>query len=197
MISQIDKIDKILPQTQCEECGYKGCKPYAEALANGEAEINLCPPGGVEVVNQLSQILNIDATPYLEEAAANKRQPSTVTIREAECIGCTKCIQACPVDAIVGSNKFMHTVFQAECTGCLLCVEPCPVDCIDITELEESTFDKDLARSSFEKRALRLEKQQAAKRASYIEKRTLTKTDDVKAKQDYILAAIKRKLSKK
>ena len=146
----ISQIDKILPQTQCEECGYKGCKPYAEALANGDAEINLCPPGGGEVVNQLAQILQIDAAPYLDEAIANTRAPSVAIIREAECIGCTKCIQACPVDAIVGSNKFMHTVLQAECTGCLLCVEPCPVDCIDITQLEEASFDKDLARSRFE-----------------------------------------------
>lgn len=193
----IEAIDKILPQTQCEECGYKGCKPYAAALANSEAEINLCPPGGVEVVQKLSEILKIDATPYLEDAAANIRPPAIVSIREAECIGCTKCIQACPVDAIVGSNKLMHSVFQAECTGCLLCVEPCPVDCIDVSELEQATFDKDLARSSFDKRNIRLEKQKSAKRASYIEKRNLTKTNDTKAKQDYILEAIKRKLAKK
>ena len=192
-MSKVDQIDKLLPQTQCEECGYQGCRPYAEALEAGTADINLCPPGGADVVVKLAQILKKDPEPYLQAAADNMRPAAVAQIREAECIGCTKCIQACPVDAIVGANKFMHTVFAAECTGCRLCVEPCPVDCIDIVELEQPAFDKDLARKRFEARKLRLEKQQASKRAHYIEK---ADNNDKQAKQAYILEALKRKMGK-
>ena len=189
------KIDKILPQTQCEECDYKGCQPYAEAIAKGEADINLCPPGGVEVVIKLATLLNKDPKPYLQEAKENTRPPATAVIREAECIGCTKCIQACPVDAIIGTNKMMHTVFTADCTGCRLCVDPCPVDCIEIHEIPELTFDKDRSRSLFNARNERLTKQKSAKEEKYNQKKTLDKSDDLKAKQAYILAAMKRKFS--
>lgn len=188
-------IDNILPQTQCEECDFKGCKPYAEAMAKGEADINLCPPGGVEVVIKLAEILKKDPAPYLQEAKANTRPPATAVIREAECIGCTKCIQACPVDAIIGTNKKMHTVFTADCTGCRLCVEPCPVDCIEIHEIPKLTFNKDRARTLFNARNLRLKKQAQLKEEKYQQKKTLGKGDDKKAKQAYILEAIKRKLS--
>lgn len=132
----VDQIDAILPQTQCGQCGHPGCRPYAEAIANGE-EHNHCPPGGEATIVALSELLGREVLPLDEEHGEEK--PRTVAyIREAECIGCTKCIQACPVDAILGAAKHMHTVIVDECTGCDLCVEPCPVDCIDMIPLNET-----------------------------------------------------------
>ncbi len=188
-------IDSVLPQTQCEECNFKGCRPYAEALAAGEADIDLCPPGGREVVIKLAQLLNKDPAPYLQKADDTLRPPALAYIREDECIGCTKCIQACPVDAIIGTNKKMHTVFTGDCTGCRLCVDPCPVDCIDIIEQPEMTFDKARARTQFVARNERLAAQEIEKKNKYLEKKKFVGIDDAKAKQAYILAAIKRKLS--
>lgn len=127
---RIQAIDALLPQTQCGKCGHPGCKPYAEGIAQGEA-INKCPPGGTATIHALAQLLQVPELPLeLPEVP-----PQIALIREDECIGCTKCIQACPVDAIVGAAKLMHTVITAECTGCELCVAPCPVDCIDILPL--------------------------------------------------------------
>lgn len=130
----VDQINDILPQTQCGQCGYPGCKPYAEALADGDA-INKCPPGGEDGVQKLADLLGVDFIPLDEEAGDIATVKKVAYIREDECIGCTKCIQACPVDAILGSAKHMHTVIVSECTGCDLCVEPCPVDCIDMLPL--------------------------------------------------------------
>ncbi len=128
----VDQIDDILPQTQCGQCGYPGCRPYAEAIANGDA-INKCPPGGDATIKKLADLMGVAATPLdSSQTPAIKR---VAYIREDECIGCTKCIQACPVDAIVGASKQMHTVIVDECTGCDLCVEPCPVNCIDMVPL--------------------------------------------------------------
>ncbi|GAB2803927.1 electron transport complex subunit RsxB [Halomonas shantousis] len=128
----IDNIDALLPQTQCGQCGYPGCKPYAVAIAEGDA-INKCPPGGEDTVAALADLLGREALPLDgPDADANDNLPKVAYIREDECIGCTKCIQACPVDAILGAAKYMHTVIIDECTGCDLCVEPCPVDCIDM-----------------------------------------------------------------
>lgn len=128
----IQRIDALLPQTQCGKCGHPGCKPYAEGIASGEA-INKCPPGGDETIAALAHLLNVSAIPLDTERGSAPAQ--IAFIREAECIGCTKCIQACPVDAIVGAAKLMHTVIIDECTGCDLCVAPCPVDCIDMLPL--------------------------------------------------------------
>lgn len=125
-----DQINEILPQTQCGQCGHPGCRPYAEAIANGEP-INKCPPGGESTIAALADLLDVEAIP-LDEEHGEENVKSVAYIREAECIGCTKCIQACPVDAILGAAKQMHTVISSECTGCDLCVEPCPVDCIDM-----------------------------------------------------------------
>lgn len=125
----VEKIDALLPQTQCGQCGFAGCKPYAQAIANGEAEINRCPPGGQEGVQKLAELLGVEAKPLDGEVGAEK-PPQVAFIIEDWCIGCTKCIKACPVDAIIGSNQRMHTIIADECTGCELCVEPCPVDCI-------------------------------------------------------------------
>ena len=125
-----DQINAILPQTQCGQCGYPGCRPYAEAIAGGEA-INKCPPGGQAGVQALADLLDVEVIP-LDEEHGEEGAKKVAFIREAECIGCTKCVQACPVDAILGAAKQMHTVIASECTGCDLCVEPCPVDCIDM-----------------------------------------------------------------
>jgi electron transport complex protein RnfB len=125
----VEQIDDILPQTQCGQCGYPGCKPYAEAIANGD-DINKCPPGGDSAIRKLADLMGVEAKPL--NAAQTVAIKRVAFIREDECIGCTKCIQACPVDAIVGASKLMHTVIIDECTGCDLCVEPCPVDCIDM-----------------------------------------------------------------
>ena len=125
----VEQIDEILPQTQCGQCGYPGCRPYAEAIANGD-DINKCPPGGDATIKKLADLMGVEAKPLdAAQAPAVKR---VAFIREDECIGCTKCIQACPVDAIVGATKAMHTVIANECTGCDLCVDPCPTDCIEM-----------------------------------------------------------------
>lgn len=132
----VDQIDAVLPQTQCGQCGYPGCRPYAEAIAQGE-NINKCPPGGQVGVETLANLLGREAVP-LENEESETAAETVAVIREEECIGCTKCIQACPVDAIIGAPKQMHTVISQECTGCDLCVEPCPVDCIDMVPTENS-----------------------------------------------------------
>ena len=129
ILAVVDAIDALLPQTQCTQCGYAGCLPYAEAIAAGSANINQCPPGGDDGIRALSAITGLPYAPLNTENGVHK--PRTIAvIDEAICIGCTICIQKCPVDAIVGAAKVMHTVIADECTGCELCVAPCPVDCI-------------------------------------------------------------------
>ena len=134
----VDQIDAILPQTQCGQCTYAGCRPYAEAIANGEADINQCPPGGEQVILELADLLDREPKPLSEEHGVEKETKTVVVIDEEVCIGCTLCIQACPVDAILGAAKQMHTVIAEECTGCDLCIPPCPVDCIHIVPVEET-----------------------------------------------------------
>lgn len=136
----VDQIDAILPQTQCGQCTYPGCRPYAQAIANGEADINQCPPGGEETIRALADLLGRDPKPLNPELGVEK-PPAVAVIDEDICIGCTLCIQACPVDAIVGAPKLMHTVIESECTGCELCLPPCPVDCIDLV-VRESLIGK-------------------------------------------------------
>jgi electron transport complex protein RnfB len=132
-----DQIDALLPQTQCGQCSYAGCRPYAEAIAAGEAEINRCPPGGETTMIALAELLGRDPVPLEDQEAAEKPK-SVAHIIEADCIGCTLCIQACPVDAILGAAKQMHTVIADECTGCELCIPPCPVECIEMLPLEQT-----------------------------------------------------------
>lgn len=127
----VEQINRLLPQTQCGQCDYAGCRPYAEAIARGEADINQCPPGGAAGIRALADLLGREPKP-LDPAHGIEKPAVVALIREAECIGCTKCIQACPVDAIVGASKLMHTVLADLCTGCELCLPPCPVDCIDL-----------------------------------------------------------------
>ena len=128
----VDQVDALLPQTQCGQCGHPGCRPYAEAVANDTDEINKCVPGGDDTIHALADLLGKDFIPLDANEGEHNDTPVVAYIREDECIGCTKCIQACPMDAILGAAKHMHTVIADECTGCDLCVEPCPVDCIDI-----------------------------------------------------------------
>ena len=130
----VEKIDAILPQTQCGQCGYPGCRPYAEAISRGEADINLCPPGGAEGVRRLADLLGREVKPL----SAEEKPKQVAIIDEQRCIGCTLCIQACPVDAIVGAPKQMHMVVESLCTGCELCVKPCPVECIRMEVVGES-----------------------------------------------------------
>ncbi len=131
--SLVEQINQVLPQTQCAQCGYPGCRPYAEAIAEGKADINQCPPGGETGVRELADLLGTESKP-LDESRGEHKPPMVAVIDEDRCIGCTLCIQACPVDAIVGAARMMHTVIESECTGCELCIEPCPVDCIDLIE---------------------------------------------------------------
>ena len=133
-----DDIDVLLPQTQCGQCDYAGCRPYADAIAAGLADINQCPPGGEAGIRALATLLGVPAKALNPKHGAHGPE-TAVIIREAECIGCTKCIQACPVDAIVGASKLMHTVLTDHCTGCNLCIPPCPVDCIDIVAVGTPT----------------------------------------------------------
>lgn len=123
-----EKVDALLPQSQCGQCGYPGCKPYAQALAKGEAAVNLCVPGGEPVVKAVAELLGVESQPL--DVEASQLIPMVAVIDEQTCIGCTLCLQACPVDAIVGTSKRMHTIIASECTGCKLCLPPCPVDCI-------------------------------------------------------------------
>jgi electron transport complex protein RnfB len=132
----VEKIDAVLPQTQCGQCGYPGCMPYAEAIAKGEADINKCPPGGEEGIRKLAELLGVDYKPFGE--GAGPRAKAVAFIDEQICIGCTLCIQACPVDAIAGAAKQMHTIIAAECTGCELCLAPCPVDCISMQSIGQN-----------------------------------------------------------
>jgi electron transport complex protein RnfB len=164
--AQVERIDALLPQTQCRRCGYAGCRPYARAMAQGTAAINRCPPGGERTVVALSALLRVPMLPL--DPACGESGPLVVAhIDETACIGCTLCIAACPVDAIVGAARLMHTVLADRCTGCELCVAPCPVDCIALLPAGRAWTQADahLARRRFEERAQRLEKRPASRDA--------------------------------
>ena len=128
----IEQVNELLPQTQCAQCGYPGCRPYAKAIVDGDANINLCPPGGDDTIRRLAGLLGKEILPLAEGPASGR---AVAVIDESLCIGCTHCLNACPVDAIVGAQQLMHTIIEAECTGCELCVAPCPVDCISMKSL--------------------------------------------------------------
>jgi electron transport complex protein RnfB len=143
----IDKINEILPQTQCTRCSYPNCKEYATAIADNAADINQCPPGGDLVIKQLATLLNKPVKALNPENGTIKPRQIAI-IKEEDCIGCTLCIKACPVDAIVGTNKMMHTVIEDYCTGCDLCVPVCPVDCIIMEDAQDSSWSKAQAQAS-------------------------------------------------
>ena len=135
----IEAIDCLLPQTQCGQCGYPGCRPYAIAIAEGTADINQCPPGGMAGIRALAELMGREPKP-LNPANGIEKPNVVALIVEEDCIGCTKCIQACPVDAIIGAPKRMHTVIADLCTGCELCLPPCPVDCIELLPVPSRTL---------------------------------------------------------
>lgn len=153
----INKINNVLPQTQCTKCGYDGCKPYATAIANNQAPINRCPPGGDDGIAKLAKLLNQQIIPLDTECGVHKPLEVAI-IHEEHCIGCTICIQACPVDAILGANKLMHTILYDQCTGCELCVDPCPVDCIEMVPANREWTESDAitAKQNYEDRNHRL-----------------------------------------
>ncbi|HEY5292620.1 MAG TPA: electron transport complex subunit RsxB [Burkholderiales bacterium] len=197
-----EKIDALLPQTQCAKCGYSGCLPYARAIAAGAADINQCPPGGAAGIAKLAALLERDAKPLNPANGAEQRR-TVALIDEARCIGCTLCIQACPVDAIVGAAKHMHTVIAELCTGCDLCVPPCPVDCIAMLPLPEAEASwtramADAARARFQFRSLRLERDEA-ERALRLARKAEDKSGQPMpdAKKAAILAAIERAKARK
>lgn len=168
--SLIDRIDAVLPQTQCGQCGFSGCRPYAEAIAEGRADIDRCPPGDQAGIQKIAQLLSVPAKPLNTAHGLPKPYPVVALIDENLCIGCTFCIRACPVDAIVGAAKQMHTVIAAECTGCELCIAPCPMDCISLVSATKKTDDAakkqaaDIARSRHQFRQQRLERLKQADR---------------------------------
>jgi electron transport complex protein RnfB len=194
--SLIEHIDAILPQTQCEQCGFHGCRPYAEAIARGEAEINQCPPGGVAGIEKLAALLQRPLLALNPEHGIEK--PRTLArIVEADCIGCTKCIQACPVDAIVGASKLMHTVIEDDCTGCELCVPACPVDCIVLLPMPLAQINDahaEAAREHFQRREARLQHQHAEREAELAARKAAV---DGNAKRNPALEALARAQARK
>lgn len=191
MAVTVDTVEKLLPQTQCGLCGYGGCRPYAEAIVKYHETLDRCPPGGVATLQKLGEVLQQDVAALLP-AMQEKQKPFAVAkIREAECIGCTKCIQACPVDAIIGSGKVMHTVLRSECTGCELCITPCPVDCIEMELLPKRNYDPEQAYKRFYAKQARLANNA---RTSAAETNAAEPKRDKKAE---ILAAVARAKAKR
>lgn len=186
-----EDIDALLPQTQCGLCGHGGCMPYAEAIVFENAPINLCPPGGTKTLQKLGQLLNVDPTPYVDAMRATEKPAMRAVVREAECIGCTKCIKVCPVDAIIGSAKQMHSVISDECSGCELCIPACPVDCIDMVVIGSEHQDKaDQYRTRYQAREIRLKRNAEQERLKKLGTATTIKLD-------YIAAARARAAAKK
>lgn len=180
------QIDALLPQTQCTKCGYSGCKPYASAIANCEADINQCPPGGDTNIHALADLLGVAYKP-LNPDHGSPQPKAVAVIDESACIGCTLCIQACPVDAILGATKQMHTVITAECTGCDLCLPPCPVDCITMKPVVEKNINvissenaANVARKRYDFRLFRIEREKLERAAKYAKhKKTNSKASSV------------------
>jgi Na+-translocating ferredoxin:NAD+ oxidoreductase subunit B len=189
-----DRIDDLLPQTQCGRCAHSGCRPYAEAIAAGTAPINRCAPGGTATIAALAALLDVPA-PSPDPAFGIAEPLALARIDEAACIGCTLCIRACPVDAIVGAAKRMHTVLADRCTGCGLCLPPCPVDCIDMTAAGRAwtAADAAAARTRFQSRTLRLA-QGAAKRTPRSDVKVTPRVQDATpdARRKTVAAALAR-----
>jgi electron transport complex protein RnfB len=191
------RIDALLPQTQCTRCGYPACLAYAEAIASGEADINQCPPGGAQGIRELAAMLGREAKP-LNPANGVEKPAEIAVIDEDACIGCTKCIQVCPVDAIIGANKLMHTVLSEECNGCELCIPACPVDCItmlvDDTQLDASHNARaEHYRRRYEARNARL----ARERAEHEQAIAARKAEVHAGTRSAVLEAIARAKAKK
>lgn len=188
-----NRIDALLPQTQCEQCGFHGCRPYAEAMARGEVPINRCPPGGAAGIAKLAALLDTPVLP-LDPAHGVEKPRMLARIVEADCIGCTKCIQACPVDAIVGAAKLMHTVLPDQCTGCELCVPACPVDCIVLEPMPlaqvEDPAHASASRTHFQRREARLARERVEREAELAARKAAV--DTPATPQNPVLAALAR-----
>lgn len=193
----INAIDALLPQTQCTKCGFPDCLAYATAIKDGQPH-NQCPPGGDEGIAKLSKLLNREVLPLNPNNGSIAPKLKAIII-EDDCIGCTKCIQACPVDAIFGASKQMHTVIESECTGCDLCVEPCPVDCIELVPVESEIQPDNMTQSQQKTQADKYRSRHNIRdvRLTTIRAERLAKHDKNKnARADYIKAALARKLGK-
>ncbi|HET7395178.1 MAG TPA: RnfABCDGE type electron transport complex subunit B [Gammaproteobacteria bacterium] len=201
MTALADRIDALLPQTQCQRCGYPDCRAYAEAIASDETEINRCPPGGVDTIQSLAELTGRKLKP-LDPGLGEFRPDTVAFIDEPLCIGCTKCIQACPVDAIVGAAKQMHTVIESLCTGCELCIPPCPVDCIRMQPAIAATDGievpatgqtrADFFRTRYRSRSARLERSKLERQSRRRETRLGNSPDIVARRKAEIAAAVER-----
>ena len=187
------RIDALLPQTQCGKCGFDGCLPYAQAIAGGSADINRCPPGGAATIDDLAALLGREPKP-LDPRYGREQPPRAAVIDEESCIGCVKCLHACPVDAIIGAPKAMHTVIPQQCTGCELCLPPCPVDCIVLVPVTPPAGEEGrraaaaLARTRFLARQQRLRKQRRQPTVAAAH----TSDPDLEQKRAFIRDAVKR-----
>ncbi len=188
-----ETLDALLPQTQCGQCGYKGCLPYAEAMAAGAADINRCPPGGTEVIAEIAQVLKC-VPKLLDATCGESKAPAVAVIDESWCIGCTLCVQACPVDAIAGAAKVMHTVIASECTGCELCIPPCPVDCIEMVAVqrEEAPQERRLRAAQYRGRYLARERRLAGGKTARSDAAGVPLTAEVGQKQLAVQRALAR-----
>jgi len=191
----VEQVDALLPQTQCGLCDHGACKPYAQAIVFDNERLNRCPPGGVKILKKLGELVGESIEQHIEEMEKIAKPRLTAIIREDECIGCKKCISACPVDAILGGAKSMHTVIQSDCTGCELCVEPCPMNCIDIIEIPELNEPEQAefsiqSRNRYENRLKRLEKKANEKKEKHLNAKKL-------ARQKEIAAAVARAKAKR
>lgn len=197
-----EQIEALLPQTQCELCEYPGCKPYAAAIINQQEKIDKCLPGGVDVLIDIATLLNKDPQPYIAEMQRKQKPDLLAVIREPECIGCTKCIQACPVDAIIGAAKKMHAIITDACNGCELCIPPCPVDCIDLVPLPKRTRHQrqqlaDQSKQRFDQRQAHQQRRQQLAQQKHQAAKLDKQSDTIAARQQAIQAALARIKQKK
>lgn len=193
----IDEIDAALPQTQCRMCDYPSCRDYASAVANKQVSIDRCHPGGTAVLAKLGHVMQVNTTVYSQKVTAQFKEPSIVEIDEKACIGCTKCLPACPVDAIIGSGKKIHSVIATECSGCNLCIPVCPVDCITIVSKKHTNSSSKGFKSRYNNKIAREAKNAIDKTYNHNKKKlTNGDSDTITARKAAIMAALARAKSK-